>query len=104
VPAAPDADGPKYFCLFEENRDATSPGQLHHFEIVYDSVTDRVTYNVDGAEVRRYSNVPFKLGPCTLALGLMSEKDIAPSKGSVSLHGQGAVGKWGNIRVVTRAA
>jgi len=104
VPAAPDTDGPKYFCLFEENRDATSPGQLHHFEIVYDSVADRVTYLVDGAEVRGYSNVPFKLGPCTLALGLMSEKDIAPGKGSVSLHGQGAVGKWGNIRVVTRPA
>ena len=55
-----------------------------------------MTFSVDGKQVRQYSNVPFKLGPCTLALGLMSEKDIAPGKGSVSCHGQGAVGKWGN--------
>ncbi|MGH7864682.1 MAG: DUF6081 family protein [Candidatus Binataceae bacterium] len=104
VPAPADTDGPKYFCLFQENRDATAPGQLHHFEIIYDSVADRVSYLVEGAEVRRYANLPFKLGPCTLALGLMSEKDIAPGKGSVSLHGQGAVGKWGNIRIGTRPA
>jgi len=54
--------------------------------------------------VRRYSNVPFKLGACTLALGLMSEKDIAAGKGSVSCHGQGAVGKWGNIKIARRLA
>jgi hypothetical protein len=36
-------------------------------------------------------------------MGLMSEKDIEPGKGSVSCHGQGAVGKWGNVRVVRRA-
>ena len=35
-----------------------------------------------------------ELGPFTLALGLMTEKDIVPGKGSVSCHGQGAVGKW----------
>jgi hypothetical protein len=104
VPEAPDTQGPRYFCLFEEIRDATAPGRLHHFEIVYDSAAGRVTYFIDGAEARRYSNVPFKLGPCTLALGLMSEKDIVPGKGSVSLHGQGAVGKWGNIKIVTRPA
>jgi hypothetical protein len=28
----------------------------------------------------------------------MTEKDIQSGKGSVSCHGQGAVGKWRNIR------
>ena len=41
---------------------------------------------------------------CTLALGLMSEKDIDPVRGSVSCHGQGAIGKWGNIRITRRPA
>jgi uncharacterized protein DUF6081 len=103
VPIVDPAHGPRHFCLFEEIRDASAPGRLHHFEIAYDSAADRVTFSVDGQQVRQYSNVPFKLGPCTLALGLMSEKDIAPGKGSVSCHGQGAVGKWGNIRIATTA-
>jgi len=33
----------------------------------------------------------------------MSEKDIAMGKGSVSCHGQGAVGKWGNVKFITAA-
>ena len=106
-PGVPDVSperGPRYFCLFEENRKATSPGEMHHFEITYDSHTDSVAFCVDGTEVRRYRNVPFKLGPCTLALGLMSEKDIQPGKGSVSCHGQGAAGKWGNIRIIRTLA
>jgi len=103
VPIVDPAQGPRHFCLFEEIRDATAAGQLHHFEIAYDSAADRVIFSIDGKQVRQYSNVPFKLGPCTLALGLMSEKDIAPGKGSVSCHGQGAVGKWGNLRITTTA-
>ncbi len=101
VPIVDPARGPRHFCLFEEIRNSTAPGQLHHFEIAYDSAHAQVTFSADGKQLRQYSNVPLKLGPCTLALGLMSEKDIAPNKGSVSCHGQGAVGKWGNIRVAT---
>ena len=100
VPDAATAHGPRYFCLFEELRGANAPGALHHYEIVYDGGADRVTFLIDGNKAREYANVPFKLGPCNLALGLMSEKDIALGKGSVSCHGQGAVGKWGNIRIV----
>ncbi len=104
VPAAACAQGPRYFCLFEELRGATAPGELHHYEITYDSAADRVIYTMDAMEVRRYANVPFKLGACTLAMGLMSEKDIDPARGSVSCHGQGAVGRWGNIVVTRRPA
>jgi len=104
VPDATPARGPKYFCLFEELRGLTQTGQLHHYEIVYDSSADRIGFLMDETEVRSYSNVPFKLGACTLAMGLMSEKDLQPGKGSVSCHGQGAIGKWGNIKVVRRSA
>jgi hypothetical protein len=104
VPDVAPAHGPRYFCLFEEMRNATSPGQMHHYEIAYDGARDQVAYAVDGTEVRRYSNVPFKLGSCTLALGLMTEKDIDPAKGSVSCHGQGAIGKWGKIQVIRSPA
>jgi hypothetical protein len=43
------------------------------------------------------------LGPSLLAIGMMTEKDIVPGKGSVSCHGQGAVATWGGIRVRTEA-
>lgn len=99
VPVVEPAQGPRNFCLFEEIRGTTTPGRLHHFDIVYDWNANRVEFIADGVEVRRYENVPFKLGPCTLAVGLMSEKDIVPGTGSVSCHGQGATGKWGNVRV-----
>src|SRR5690242_6788469 len=104
VPDLAPSHGPRYFCLFEEMKDATAPGRIRHFEITYDGAADRVTFSVDGNEVRRYSNVPFKLGGSTLALGLMTEKDIDPARGSVSCHGQGAVGKWGKIRITRRPA
>jgi hypothetical protein len=102
VPAAACDQGPRYFCLFEETRNLIDPGSLHHYEIRYESADDRVTFLVDDAEIRRYSRVPFKLGACTLAMGLMSEKDIAVGRGSVSCHGQGAIGRWGNIRITSR--
>jgi hypothetical protein len=104
VPDAQPAHGPKYFCLFEETRGTIQMGQLHHYEIAYDAAADKVTFLMDGAEVRHYLNVPFKLGPCTLAMGLMSEKDLQPGKGSISCHGQGAIGKWGNIKIVRNPA
>jgi len=103
VPDLAPERGPRYFCLFEEMRNATSQGRTHHFEITYNGAKDEVTFGVDGKEVRRYSNVPFKLGACTLALGLMTEKDVDPGTGSVSCHGQGAIGKWGKIQIIRHA-
>ena len=104
VPVVTPAHGPQYFCLFEELRNSNSPGRMRHFEITYDAATDQVSFSIDGKEVRRYHNVPFKLGACTLALGLMTEKDIDPASGSVSCHGQGAIGKWGKICITRRPA
>jgi hypothetical protein len=103
VPAAACSHGPRYFCLFEEIHTGITPGSLHHYEITYASDENLVTYSIDGSAVRRFSNVPFKLGPCTLAMGLMSEKDLAAGKGSVSCHGQGAIGRWGNVKITRQA-
>jgi hypothetical protein len=104
VPVAPTADGPRYFCLFEETHDAITPGSLHRYDILYDSGNDQVRFSLDGNEVRSYSSVPFKFGPCTLAMGLMSEKDIAPGSGSISCHGQGTIGRWGKISITRQPA
>src|SRR5260370_18315835 len=101
VPIVEPARRPRHFSLFEEIRNSSKPGQLHHFEIGYDSAHDQVTFSANGKQLRQYSNVPFKLRPATLALGLMSENDIPPAKGTLSCHGQGVVGKWVNIKSTT---
>lgn len=98
-PAPPPARGPRYFSLFEEERGCTEPGQLHRYAIEYDRGAATLGFRMDGELLRSYGDVP-PIGPGLLALGLMTEKDIQPGKGSVSCHGQGAVGTWGSIRVL----
>ena len=90
--------GPRYFSLFDEKRDATRPGQWNRYAMVYDRAARTVSFEMNGAEIGRYADV-LDIGPCLLALGLMTEKDLAPGKGSASLHGQGVAGGWGDIRV-----
>ena len=90
--------GPRYFSLFDELRDCTRPGELHCYAMVYDRARNGLRFEMDGDEIGRYDDV-LPIGPCLLALGLMTEKDIEPGKGSTSCHGQGAVGTWGGIRV-----
>jgi hypothetical protein len=92
------AKGPKFFCWFEE-RGGLEPGAFHKFAICYDRAAGTLTWSHQGEVVKRAENVG-ELGPFTIALGLMTEKDIQPGKGSVSCHGQGAVGKWRKIRAV----
>jgi hypothetical protein len=97
------AQGPRYFSLFEELRGCTQPGQLHRYAIRYDRAAAELDFLMDGARVRRYRDV-LPIGAGRLALGLMTEKDIQPGKGSVSCRGQGAVGTWGAIRVLREGA
>ena len=91
------AAGPKYFCWFDERRDCTSAGEWHTYEIRVDAAAGTVTWTMDG-EALKHAEQTGPLGPFTLAMGLMTEKDIVPGKGSVSCHGQGAQGRWRNIR------
>lgn len=91
--------GPRYFAWFEELPGRLRPGEAHRYAIAYDRAERSVSWRMDGEEVKRQGEVP-ELGPFHLALGLMTEKDIEPGKGSVSCRGQGAVGTWRDIRAV----
>jgi hypothetical protein len=102
--AVPDTGGARAFCMFHELNDlATKQGQKHAYRITYDQGADTVEFEADGNVVDRYENVPDKITGFTAALGLMSEIDIVDGK-SVSCHGQGVIGQWGPMRVVTEAA
>jgi hypothetical protein len=91
------AAGPRYFAWFEEHAGKLRAGEFHRYAIQSDRTAGTLAWHFEGDCVKREENVG-ELGPFTLALGLMTEKDIAPGKGSVSCHGQGAVGKWRAIR------
>jgi len=94
--------GPRYFSLFDEFRGVSGPGQLHRYALVYDRAAATLEWRMDGRTLKRETSVP-DLGSSVIALGMMTEKDIVPGKGSVSCHGQGAVATWGGIRVRTEA-
>lgn len=91
--------GPRYFAWFEEHRGRIAPGAFHRYAIRYDRAAGELAWSLDGEEVKRQGDVG-ELGPFILAMGLMTEKDIVPGKGSVSCHGQGAIGKWRAIRAL----
>ncbi|MDX1649857.1 MAG: DUF6081 family protein [Myxococcota bacterium] len=91
--------GPKYFAWFEEHEGLVTPGAFHHYAIAWDRAAGTLTWRLDG-QVLKHEEEVGELGPFHLAMGLMTEKDIEPGKGSVSCHGQGAVGKWRGIRAV----
>ncbi len=93
------AAGPTYFAWFEEHTGLVTPGAFHRYAIRYDRAADALSWHFEDRELKRESGVG-ELGPFTLAMGLMTEKDIVPGKGSVSCHGQGAAGRWRNIEAV----
>lgn len=102
--AVPDTGGARAFCMFNELKTlATTQGQRHAYRITYDQGADTVEFVADGTLVDRYDNVPDKITGFIAALGLMSEIDIVDGK-SVSCHGQGVIGQWGPMRVVTEPA
>jgi hypothetical protein len=96
VPKPPS--GPRYFSLFDEKRDSTEAGAWNRYAMTYDRAAATVDYEMNGEVIGCYADV-LPVGPCLLAMGLMTEKDIEPGKGSTSCHGQGAAGGWANIRI-----
>jgi len=102
--AIPDTGEARAFCIFNELKDLpTSQGQAHAYRITYDHAQDTVEFEADGKVVDRYENVPDKITGFTVALGLMSEIDIVGGK-TVSCHGQGVIGRWSPMTVVTESA
>ena len=97
------AQGPRFYSVFDEMRGKTQPGEIHGFAMIHDRGARTLEWRMDGETIKRLEEVD-DLGPCHLVMGLMTEKDIVPGKGSVSCHGQGAVGTWGRIRVTLAEA
>ncbi len=99
--AVPETGPARAFCIFNELADLpATQGQVHAYRITYDQAADSVEFEADGRIVDRYERVPDKITGFTVALGLMSEIDIVAGK-SVSCHGQGVIGRWSPMRVVT---
>src|SRR5690606_756063 len=96
----PDSNKTKYFCIFKEDRNF-KPREFNTYKITYNRAENEVIYNVNGEEVRREKDVPIKFNRFTIALGIMTEKDLTP-EGSVSVHGQTVIGEWTPVKVTTR--
>ncbi|MBY6035882.1 hypothetical protein KUV80_04430 [Fictibacillus nanhaiensis] len=94
----PETGKTRYFCIFKEET-AFYQREWNEYQISYNRRDDEVRFLVNGVEVRRESNVPIKFNEFTVALGLMTEKDISPN-GSTSLHGQGIIGEWTPIKII----
>lgn len=97
---APETGPVRYFCIFKELELTTVPGERHDYRIHYDQTADRVEWYVDGMLANVEENVPDKLEGFTLAMGLMTEKELG-ANGSTSLHGQGLQGDW-SATTITR--
>ena len=96
---APD-DGPqKYFAMFKEQPLPKGERETHTYRIEYDAGAAELRFFVEGALVNAETNVP-KMESFIIALGLMTEKDMVDGR-SVSCHGQGVIGEWAPLRIVT---
>jgi hypothetical protein len=100
VPATGDT---RYFWVVKELDIKTEPGMPHDYRITYDQAAGTVQWWVDGALVNEERDVPDRIGGFTLAMGLMTEKDIV-NGASTSLHGQGLAGDWSETRVTLTPA
>ncbi|GKU78327.1 DUF6081 family protein [Paenibacillus sp. L3-i20] len=94
----PESDGTRYFCVFKEDKTGFVPREFNTYKISYNRNSDEVVFFVNGVEVRRERNVPVKFNEFTVALGIMTEKDLTP-EGSVSVHGQTVIAEWSPITI-----
>ncbi|MDF2660503.1 MAG: hypothetical protein K0Q94_3294 [Paenibacillus sp.] len=96
----PESDKTRYFCIFKEDTNF-KPREFNTYKIVYNRGSDEVVFYVNGEEVRRDRDVPVKFNRFTIALGIMTEKDLKP-EGSVSVHGQTVIGEWSPVQVTIK--
>ncbi|WP_139997809.1 DUF6081 family protein [Paenibacillus paridis] len=93
----PETDKTRYFCVFKEDTDFEARA-FNTYKITYNRSEDEVVFLLNGREVRREKNVPVKFNQFTVALGVMTEKDLTP-EGSVSVHGQTVIAEWSPITI-----
>ncbi|MCR2803732.1 DUF6081 family protein [Paenibacillus soyae] len=94
----PETSGTKYFCVFKEEKEGFAPREFNTYKITYNRATDETAFYVNGNLVRKESNTPVKFNQFTVALGIMTEKDLTP-EGSVSAHGQTVIAEWSPITI-----
>jgi hypothetical protein len=93
----PESDKTRYFCVFKESTEF-QPREFNTYKITYNREKDEIVFYVNGVEIRREHNVPVKFNQFTVALGIMTEKDLTP-EGSVSVHGQTVIGEYSPITI-----
>jgi hypothetical protein len=77
----------------------TQPGQFHRYDIEVEPAARRARWLIDGALVFAAEGVPVVPAQITLGLGILTLHPL--NGGSVSLRGQGMVGRWRNLSVET---
>ncbi|WP_339243871.1 DUF6081 family protein [Paenibacillus sp. FSL F4-0243] len=95
----PESKGTKYFCIFKEDTDF-KPREFNTYRITYHRGNDEAVFYLNDKEVRREKNIPIKFNNFTVALGIMTEKDLSP-EGSVSVHGQTVIAEWSPVKITT---
>ncbi|MFD0710421.1 DUF6081 family protein [Paenibacillus sp. GCM10027626] len=98
----PETDKTRYFSIFKEDTNF-KPREFNTYQITYNRAKDEVGFYLNGEEVRREREVPVKFNAFTIALGIMTEKDLSP-EGSVSVHGQTVIGEWSPVTVTIKEA
>ncbi|MGZ9583620.1 DUF6081 family protein [Paenibacillus marinisediminis] len=93
----PETNKTRYFCIFKEDTNFKA-GEFNNYRITYNRENDEIVFYVNGEEVRREKNVPIKFNKFTVALGIMTEKDLTP-EGSVSVHGQTVTAEYSPVKI-----
>lgn len=96
----PESDKTRYFCIFKEDTNF-KPREFNTYKITYNRANDEAIFYVNGEEIRREKNVPIKFNKFTIALGIMTEKDLTP-EGSVSVHGQTVIAEYSPVTVTIK--
>ncbi|MNJ38430.1 DUF6081 family protein [Paenibacillus fonticola] len=96
----PASDKTRFFCIFKEDTDFKAR-EFNTYKITYNRAADEVVFYVNGNEVRREQGVPVKFNQFTIALGIMTEKDLTP-EGSVSVHGQTVIAEYSPVKVTVK--
>ncbi|MNJ33647.1 hypothetical protein D3C77_283350 [compost metagenome] len=96
----PPSDKTRFFCVFKEDTDFKAR-EFNNYKITYNRGEDEVIFYLNGNEVRREKGVPVKFNKFTIALGIMTEKDLTP-EGSVSVHGQTVIAEYSPVKVTVK--
>lgn len=96
----PPSDKTRYFCIFKEDN-GFKAREFNTYKIAYNRAEDEVVFYLNGSEVRREKGVPVKFNRFTIALGIMTEKDLTP-EGSVSVHGQTVIAEYSPVTVTIK--